>query len=317
MTNIAEIDRVRDASRRMVRSLGFMKPTLAGTTLSPSAVHALIEIGGARALTASDLARSLQLEKSSVSRMIRKLVAGGEVAEAASAEDGRAKLLSLTAQGRRTLARINAFAEERVGRALERLTARERQSVAAGLSLYAGALSAEAVDAGITIETGYRPGLVGRIVGLHAHHYAAHAGFGAVFEGKVAAGLGDFVQRLDSPDNGIWTAMAGGVVVGAVAIDGEDLGDGIAHLRWFILDDAWQGHGIGRRLLAEALAFCDGREFAATRLWTFAGLDAARRLYERAGFRLEAEWRGRQWGPEVLEQRFLRRAPGGDAQSSA
>ena len=40
------------------------------------------------------------------------------------------------------------------------------------------------------------------------------------------------------------------------------------------------------------------------RLWTFAGLDAARRLYERAGFRLAEERRGTQWGIEVTEQRF-------------
>ncbi len=51
-------------------------------------------------------------------------------------------------------------------------------------------------------------------------------------------------------------------------------------MRWFILDDSCRGSGIGRRLLSEAMAFCDSRQFSAVQLWTFKGLDAARKLYE-------------------------------------
>ncbi len=43
-------------------------------------------------------------------------------------------------------------------------------------------------------------------------------------------------------------------------------------------------------------------------LWTFRGLDAARRLYEANGFALVEEQPGRQWGEEVIEQRFVRTA---------
>jgi RimJ/RimL family protein N-acetyltransferase len=39
-------------------------------------------------------------------------------------------------------------------------------------------------------------------------------------------------------------------------------------------------------------------------LTTFAGLDAARALYERLGFRLVAEADGETWGTKVREQRF-------------
>jgi hypothetical protein len=38
--------------------------------------------------------------------------------------------------------------------------------------------------------------------------------------------------------------------------------------------------------------FCDSQNFAAVQLWTFSGLDAARRLYESFGFRLTKEWQG-------------------------
>lgn len=80
-----------------------------------------------------------------------------------------------------------------------------------------------------------------------------------------------------------------------------------AHLRWFILDDGCRGHGIGRRLLAEAMRFCDEKGFHTVHLWTFNKLTAARRLYESFGFRLEKEWRGDQWGNRIIEQQFTRR----------
>ena len=39
-------------------------------------------------------------------------------------------------------------------------------------------------------------------------------------------------------------------------------------------------------------------------LTTFAGLDAARRIYDSAGFVLVHEQHDRTWGTEVMEQRF-------------
>lgn len=43
---------------------------------------------------------------------------------------------------------------------------------------------------------------------------------------------------------------------------------------------------IGRRLLKEAMHSVDQHAFAAAQLWTFKGVDAARRLYEPCGFEL-------------------------------
>jgi GNAT superfamily N-acetyltransferase len=156
------------------------------------------------------------------------------------------------------------------------------------------------------ITFGYRPGIIGRVTEMHATFYARHAGFGRVFESQVAGGLAEFVARPDNPGNGLWAAVTGECIVGAIVIDGQDLGPGIAHLRWFIVDDGIRGGGIGRQLIAAAVAFCDRRAFIETHLWTFQGLDAARKLYETNGFKLAEERPGDQWGTTVLEQRFVR-----------
>lgn len=160
------------------------------------------------------------------------------------------------------------------------------------------------------IVSGYLPGAIGRIVELHGAYYAAHWGFGAFFEARMARELADFVGRFDERRDGLWTASVAGRIEGSIAIDGSRAADGGAHLRWFILDGSQRGRGTGRRLLREAVAFCGSRGHQRVTLWTFSGLDAARGLYEQAGFDLVEERRGAQWGVEVAEQRFELRLDG-------
>lgn len=308
----ALIEPVRAASRQLVRQLGFMQETLAGTPLPPSAVHALLEIDAGGTLTGTELAALLALEKSSVSRLLRKLVEARLVQEQAGHPDSRLKMLSLTADGRAMVGEIHGFARRQVGEALDRLRPDQHRTVADGLRLYADALSGGMPGpieeaAAIRIDTGYAPGVLARCIEMHALYYARNSGFGRSFETTVAASLAEFSGRLEKPCNQLWRASRAGQIVGTIAIDGEDLGPGRAHLRWFIVDDDAQGTGLGRNLLSQALAFCDGQGFPEVHLWTFRGLDAARRLYETSGFALVEEWMGDQWGEEVMEQRFVRR----------
>lgn len=318
MTTASLIEQIRSSSRLMVRELGFMRPTLADTRYSPSAVHALLEIESNGALTAAQLVERLGLEKSSVSRMLAKLIAAGELQETQSEFDARIKTLTLTPQGHATVKRINHYAANRVMDALAQLNEAQQHRVADGLSTYAAALShchsaPHTPHADIEIVTGYLPGMIGRIAELHGRYYATHHQFGHFFEGKVATGLAAFSGRLERAANQMWLAVRNGTILGSVAIDGEDLGNNQAHLRWFILDESCRGTGIGRKLLAEAMAFCDSRDFHSTQLWTFSGLNAARRLYEDVGFRLAREWQGDQWGKVMTEQQFIR--PKGQAKN--
>jgi DNA-binding MarR family transcriptional regulator len=140
------IDDIRAASRLMVRELGFMEQTLAATDYPPSAVHTILEIGTRGPLTSADLSDILHLEKSSVSRLVRKLIECGELKESVDADDARIKQLSLTAKGRRTLSALHEFGRRQVSGALERLSEAERRAVRDGLMIYARALKASRDD---------------------------------------------------------------------------------------------------------------------------------------------------------------------------
>ncbi len=155
--------------------------------------------------------------------------------------------------------------------------------------------------------TGYKPGDIGRVVALHADYYAARWDFGRAFEAKVAQELGAFLDGFREGADGFWAARAAdGALAGSLSIQGRDADAEGARLRFFITDPGHQGRGLGAKLMDAAMTFCDGAGFARIWLTTFEGLDPARRLYERHGFRLIETQRGDQWGREVQEQSFER-----------
>src|SRR5262245_6490297 len=156
---------------------------------------------------------------------------------------------------------------------------------------------------GPRIVPSYLPGAIGTIGRLHGEYYAREHGFGVLFEAKVTREFAEFAGRFNPAYDGMWFVVDRGHVHGSIVIDGEG-GPGQAHLRWFMLSDAIRGRGQGHRLMDAAMTFCRRAGHRHVYLNTFKGLDAARALYERAGFRLVAEETGTTWGKPVVEQRF-------------
>jgi GNAT superfamily N-acetyltransferase len=154
------------------------------------------------------------------------------------------------------------------------------------------------------ISQGYLSGIVGQITEAHAVYYFAHWGFDVRFETQVAQELAEFVAGFDPSRDGLWVARHEGRFAGSIAIDGRAAATEGARLRWFIVSSEFQGNGIGASLIDRAMQFCLEKGFTTVFLWTFEGLHAARRLYEKNGFILCEAHDSAPWGPTIREQKF-------------
>lgn len=152
----------------------------------------------------------------------------------------------------------------------------------------------------------WAPGVVGGIAALHARFYAESHGFGVFFETKVATELGGFLGRFDPARDLFRCALdEDGRVLGSIALDAGDVSpDGLWHLRWFILDAALRGRGLGRDWLSACIAQARRHGAAGIYLWTLEGLDAAARAYTAAGFVVTERVAATQWGRETAEIRM-------------
>lgn len=152
---------------------------------------------------------------------------------------------------------------------------------------------------------GYEPGALGRIIEIHATYYWENWGFDVSFETQVGREISEFMGRFQPDVDGFWVAEVDGNFAGAIAIDGSYQGEDGVRLRWFIVDPVYHGRGVGGALIRQAIDFCRTAGHRAVHLWTFAGLDQARHLYEREGFVLTEEHQVAQWGSHISEQKFV------------
>lgn len=144
-----------------------------------------------------------------------------------------------------------------------------------------------------------RPGDLGMVIHLHGVLYAREYGLDTTFEPYVAKPLADFAM---SGAGRLWIAEEAGRVIGSIAV--VDAEDGVGQLRWFLLTPEARGTGLGRRMLETALTYCRERGMRHVFLWSFAQLDDALRLYDRAGFRITEKNISRLWGAERTEVRM-------------
>lgn len=145
------------------------------------------------------------------------------------------------------------------------------------------------------------PGDAGYVAYMHGWYYCRYHGFHASSEYYFIKYLADFVG--DPTGGRLWIAEADGQTVGSIAIVRVD--DSTAQLRWFLVDERYQGKGIGGRLIQTALDFCKEKDYTHVFLWTFKGLDQARTLYDKVGFALTEEKSNHEWSSiEIIEQKM-------------
>lgn len=150
----------------------------------------------------------------------------------------------------------------------------------------------------------YRPGIEEDVIRHHERYYGEHWGFDHRFVAQVRREIGQFLTEFDRERDCFWWAASGNDFAGSVAVDGSRWGEGQARLRWFIVPEPFQGAGVGGVLLEQAMTFCRTRPFAGVHLWTFEGLTAARKLYEKHGFALTETEESTGWGSSITEQKF-------------
>jgi GNAT superfamily N-acetyltransferase len=136
----------------------------------------------------------------------------------------------------------------------------------------------------VVYEESFKPGYLGRLVQLLAEGYEKIWHSGTVFEVRMAREMCDFHDDYTPARDAFFTAHADGLLVGGVAVLGDQKERPGANLRWVIVEEDYRRRGIGRELLERSIAVCRKRGFQSVHLWTVEGLDAARRLYDSLGF---------------------------------
>ena len=133
----------QDSMVGLIRSLGLHKPdtTPCGQPLSVGEAQALLEIGREPGLTQNGLAQRLNLDKSTVSRLVGMLERRSWVERIRDRNDSRFYHLRLTAAGSKANANLARSRRAKFERILEAIPRAQRSAVAASLSVLMEAIN--------------------------------------------------------------------------------------------------------------------------------------------------------------------------------
>ena len=121
---LGAISALRRTARRTVRSAWHEEPL-------PPAQSELLRLAAARpGISVADAAHELRLAPNTVSTLVGRLTTAGLLARTRSESDGRSVRLAVTGKATRRIAGFRDLRAELAGRALDRLTASDRQALA-------------------------------------------------------------------------------------------------------------------------------------------------------------------------------------------
>jgi DNA-binding MarR family transcriptional regulator/GNAT superfamily N-acetyltransferase len=296
------VARVRAFNRFYTRQLGLLDEAVYDSAFSLTEARVLYELANRDGVTASELARELGLDAGYLSRVLAKFEAGRLITRTPSAHDGRQAVLALTAKGRKAFAPLDRTSQDEIAAMLAPLGPAGRERLVGAMRTIETLLGGAPEPAVPYVLRGLQSGDIGWIIRRQGMLYAQEYGWDETFEGLVAEIAAQFVKTCDPRTERCWVAEREGEIVGSVFLVRQS--EDIAKLRLLYVEPSARGLGIGRRLVAECIAFARAREYSTLTLWTNDILVSARRIYQAAGFKLTREERHRSFGKDLVGQNW-------------
>ena len=298
----ARVAAVRAFNRLLTRQIGLLQEGYLDSPFSLTQVRVLYELAHREGATASEIARDLGLDAGYLSRILANFSKLGLVDRAASEEDARRSILSLTSRGREVFIPLEQRSHADISALLARLTATDQERLVEAMQTIQTLLDVTSEPNADVLFRPPRAGDMGWVVQRHGALYAREYGWDETFEALVAEIVARFIRNYDPKRERCWIAELQKRNVGCVFCVKKSTR--VAQLRLLIVEPEARGLGIGRRLVDECIQFARGVGYRKMTLWTNDILISARRIYEAAGFRLVQEEPHRSFGHDLVGQNW-------------
>ena len=297
---------VRRHARQLVRELDVVRSGYMDTGYTLAQGHVMFELSTRGTLTLMQLTEVLLIDKSNLSRTIKKLIQLELVKSVRGTVDSRQKFFSLTAKGKKALRELIGVAEGQIGGALELLTQEQQQTVVEGLRLFESSLRRQRLQEGYTI----RPVRKKDNPAIASVIRSVMTEFGAVGEGYsiVDPEVDDMFGNYKKANRSCYFVIedAESVIVGGGGVAALNGGDGqTCELRKMFYLPSIRGIGMGSRLLRMLLDEATSFGYHQCYLESLVRMDAAVRLYEAYGFERLKKPMGRT-GHNSCDRYYLR-----------
>jgi DNA-binding MarR family transcriptional regulator/GNAT superfamily N-acetyltransferase len=294
------VEAVRRFSRFYTKQIGLLQEKILRSPFSLAEARVIYELAHHEKTTATDLSNELGLDAGYLSRILRDFNKRGLIDKGPSEADGRKKYLRLSENGQAAFAGINTRSRREIEAKLSNLSPADRTRLVQAMQTVEDLLGAKTENKVPYILRTHQPGDMGWVVHRHGILYAEEYAWDEQFEALVAEIVTGFIRNYDPKRERCWIAEMDGDSVGSVFLVKQS--DSTAKLRLLLVEPKARGLGIGNRLVNECLKFARQVGYSRITLWTNSILTAARRIYQKAGFRLIDEQPHTSFGHDLIAE---------------
>jgi DNA-binding MarR family transcriptional regulator/GNAT superfamily N-acetyltransferase len=293
------VQQVRAFNRFYTQVIGVLGDEYLNTGWTATEARIIFELATNGETTAADLRRKLGLDRGYLSRILAAFDSAGIVTRSRDAADSRVQRVRLTAAGQREFATLNRRSTRGISRMLKTQAQREQAALLDAMGTIRRILDDDSLPRPFKLAPA-RPGDFGWVIERHGALYAAEYGWDFSFEALVADIVAKYLREHDPNREAVWIARCGEERLGSVFCVRRD--EVTAQLRLLLVEPRARRLGIGAALVGACVAFARSKGYRRLVLWTNDVLLDARRVYERAGFRLEAEEPHHSFGTDLVGQ---------------
>ncbi len=299
-TRAERVSAVRHFNRFFTRQIGVLREGLLHSPYALTDARILFELGHRECLTASELCRELGLDAGYVSRIISRHEQEGLIERMRSEHDGRQRQLSLTSAGREAFTLLDQRSRDEVSELLSTLSEGEQERLLQSMQTIENIFTRELKFSRPFFLRAPEPGDMGWVTHRHGVLYAQEYGWDQQFEALIAQIVADFIANYKPERERCWIAEMNGEIVGSVFV--VQLSETVAKLRLLLVEPGARGLGLGGRLVEECIHFARRAGYRKIQLWTQSNLLEARRIYERAGFKIVAQEATHSFGHDLISE---------------
>jgi DNA-binding MarR family transcriptional regulator/GNAT superfamily N-acetyltransferase len=294
---------IRAFNRFYTDIIGLLDQHLLDSPYSLAEARIIYEIHHNGGIQASQIMELMHIDKSYLSRLLKKLEKDGVIRRKKSEKDARAVILSLTAKGELEFEQLNKASDEQIVSMIQPFSAVQKQGLVSDMQSIRNLIkpAKPVVLDDIDIRTQILPGDLGYVAWLHGKVYSEECGYLLNFEGYVLESLGEWVHKYNPDKDRVWVCEHNGKMIGFLAA--VDRGDSL-QLRYFIFLPQYRGIGLGKKLMDEFMAWMKVRGIKKSYLWTTNEQHTATALYKRYGYRLTEEKPSLAFDKQLTEQRY-------------
>ncbi len=291
------ISKFRSFNRFLSNFMGVLDQHIFENSYSVTELKVLKSITEFKLCTAHTLAKQLGLDRSYMSRIMKRFENDELITREQSTHDSRINYITLTEKGLDVINLLNKKSYEQLKAITDSFDGSETSEVLEAMEVLKANLSKAIFP---VVIRDFTTKDINYVLSQHQVLYTEEYGLSPILGDYAEKGIRHFINNCNSKKECMLIPELNGCAVGSIMV--IKAGEDTANIKYLMLEPKLRGMGIGSRLVDAALDFCREKGYKHVSLDTISTLQSARNIFIKKGFKISHFRKSSILGEDTLQE---------------